>query len=147
MREKKGYFQIRYNNQSTTNKDRWRLIENGKETLVSDVVIDKHTYTTKDWVPELSDYKWHISCLGYCKIEDEIAYIKTTKEESAIKRHLFKTISYRILGTCLTVSIAYSMGASLELSSLLGISELLIKPVFYFLHERFWYKFIRVNEN
>lgn len=80
-------------------------------------------------------------------LENVILHNKRAKEGSALKRHILKTVSYRILGTCLTVSIAYSMGASLELSSLLGISELLIKPVFYFLHERFWYKFIRVNEN
>jgi hypothetical protein len=29
---------------------------------------------------------------------------------------------------------------------LLGIGELLIKPLLYFLHERIWYKKIRIKE-
>ena len=61
------------------------------------------------------------------------------------KRHILKTISYRLFGTLITVTTAYSLGASIEMSSLLGIGELLIKPVVYFLHERFWYKFIKVG--
>lgn len=80
-------------------------------------------------------------------LENAILHNKRAKEGSALKRHILKTVSYRILGTCITIGIAYSMGASLELSSILGLSELLIKPVFYFLHERVWYRFIRIKEN
>jgi hypothetical protein len=43
-------FQIRYNTQSTSDIDRWRLIEDGNEILVSDIIIDGHTFTTKDWM-------------------------------------------------------------------------------------------------
>jgi uncharacterized membrane protein len=63
-----------------------------------------------------------------------------------LKRHILKTISYRILGTLITVISAYALGASFEMSSLLGVGELLIKPIVYFLHERVWYKFIRVKK-
>jgi uncharacterized membrane protein len=66
-------------------------------------------------------------------------------KDAPLKRHILKTISYRILGTLATVITAYALGASIELSSLLGVSELLIKPIIYFLHERFWYKFIRLK--
>jgi uncharacterized membrane protein len=62
-----------------------------------------------------------------------------------LTRHILKTISYRILGTLITIISAYSLGVSFEMSSLLGIGELLIKPVVYFLHERVWYKWIRVK--
>jgi uncharacterized membrane protein len=57
--------------------------------------------------------------------------------ENSLKRHILKTISYRILGTLTTVIIAYSLGASLKVSSMLGVGELVLKPVIYFLHERF----------
>ena len=63
-----------------------------------------------------------------------------------LKRHILKTISYRILGTLITVISAYALGASFEMSSLLGVGVLLIKPIVYFLHERVWYKFIRVKK-
>ena len=67
-------------------------------------------------------------------------------KESALTRHILKTISYRFLGTLTTVLTAYSLGVSLELSSLLGFGELLIKPIIYFLHERFWYKFLSIKK-
>ena len=145
MKEKSRKFQIRFNTVSTSEDDRWRLIEDGKETLVSDIVVNGHVYTTKDWLEEINDYKWHISCEGFCSIKNNIAYVTTVKEESVLTRHILKTISYRILGTITTVAVAYSLGASIELSSLLGIGELLLKPVIYFLHERLWYRHIRVR--
>ena len=66
--------------------------------------------------------------------------------ENSLKRHILKTISYRILGTLTTVIIAYSLGASLKVSSMLGVGELVLKPVIYFLHERIWYKYIRIKK-
>jgi uncharacterized membrane protein len=66
--------------------------------------------------------------------------------DHSLKRHILKTISYRILGTLTTVIVAYSLGASLKVSSMLGVGELVLKPVIYFLHERIWYKHIRINK-
>jgi len=59
-----------------------------------------------------------------------------------IKRHIAKTVSYRLLGSLTTVGISYALTQSIEISSLLGFSEILIKPVIYFFHERVWYKWI-----
>ena len=68
--------------------------------------------------------------------------------DHSLKRHILKTISYRILGTLTTVIVAYSLGASIEVSSMLGIGELVLKPIIYFFHERVWYKYIRIeNKN
>jgi len=145
MKNKPKQFQIRFNTTSTNDSDRWRLIEDGKETLVSDIIVDGHTYTSKDWIDSIQDYKWHISCEGHLKVKNNIAYIITIKEESVLKRHILKTISYRMLGTMTTVIVAYSLGASVEVSSLLGFAELTIKPLLYFFHERIWYKYIRVK--
>ena len=140
MKSEYKIYQIRYNTVSVDEKERWRLIENGNEQLVSDIFIDGHTYTTKDWVEEIKDYKWHISCEGYCEIIDNIAYIKTKRDGSAVKRHLLKTISYRILGTATTFTTSYMFGGSIELSSAISVGELMIKPILYFIHERLWYK-------
>ncbi len=138
-------FQIRFNTASKSESDKWRLIENGNEILVSDIIINGHVYTTKDWLEEIQDYKWHISCEGHCVIKNNVAYVTTVKEESVLTRHILKTVSYRILGTLTTVCVAYSLGASLELSSMLGFGELVLKPVIYFFHERVWYKYIKVK--
>ena len=146
MKEKIRKFQIRFNVNSTSEKNRWRLITDGEEQLVSNIIIDGHTYTTMDWMEEIGEYKWHVSCEGYLSIKDDIAYVVTVKEEATLTRHLLKTFSYRILGTLTTFFTAYSLGVSLELSSLLGVGELLIKPTLYFFHERIWYKYIRIGK-
>lgn len=140
-------YQIRYNTVSTNDTERWRLIENGNETLVSDIVINGLTHTTKDWMPEINDYKWHVSCVGYCTVKNNVAYINTVKEESVLTRHVLKTLTYRIVATVTTVITAYSLHVPLTISALLGVGELLIKPVIYFLHERIWYKKIHVKKD
>jgi uncharacterized membrane protein len=66
--------------------------------------------------------------------------------ENNLTRHILKTLSYRILGTLTTVIVAYSLGASPTLASLLGVGELFFKPIIYFLHERLWYKHIRIGK-
>jgi uncharacterized membrane protein len=67
--------------------------------------------------------------------------MKMTKTDRPLLRHILKTITYRILGTLTTVITAYSLGASLKISSMLGIGDLVIKPILYFFHERVWFKF------
>lgn len=146
MKEISKVYQIRFNTHSKNEDDRWRLIENGNEIIVSNIIIDGHTYTTKDWMSELNDWKWHISCEGYCQIKNNVAYIKTVKEESVLLRHILKTISYRFLATITTVIVAYSLGASIEVSSLIGIGEIMVKPIIYFLHERIWYRFLSIKK-
>lgn len=145
---KNKIYQIRYNTNSTEESNRWRLIEEGNEILVSEVIIDGHTYTTKDWMEEIKDYKWHISCRGECSIIDNVAYITTSKEDSVMLRHVLKTITYRFFATIVTILTAYFLGASLEVSTLIGVGELLIKPLVYFIHERIWYRHIKIkNKN
>jgi uncharacterized membrane protein len=145
MKTKSQKFQIRFNTVSTCEEDRWRLISDGNEILVSDIIVDGHTYTSKDWMEDIQDYKWHISCEGYLNIKNNVAHIITIKEESVMTRHILKTLSYRLIGTSITVITAYSLGMSIEVSSLLGVGELILKPVVYFFHERIWYKYIRIG--
>lgn len=142
--QKPKIYQIRFNTVSKSEDDRWRLIEDGNEILVSSIIIDGHT--TKDLIEEINDCKWHISCTGHCEIKNNIAYVTTLKEQSVLIRHILKTISYRFLGTLTTVITAYCLGAPVALASMLGVGELLLKPIIYFLHERLWYKFIRVKK-
>ncbi len=60
-----------------------------------------------------------------------------------VKRHIAKAISYRLIGSVQTILIGYILTGSLIVSSTIGVIELVIKPIIYFLHERFWYKFIK----
>ncbi len=60
-----------------------------------------------------------------------------------VKRHIAKSISYRFLGTLTTVILTLSAGLPLKWASMVGLGELIIKPVIYFLHERAWYKWTK----
>jgi uncharacterized membrane protein len=66
-------------------------------------------------------------------------------ERTSLKQHILKTITYRILGTSFTILVAFLIGGSLEVASLLGLSELLFKPLLYFFHERVWFKYIKMK--
>jgi uncharacterized membrane protein len=137
-------YKLRYNTQSTEDSNRWRLIVDEKEIQVSNVFIDGEVWTSKVYIEGVGQ-KWHITCKGDCKIEDNVAYITTPPKHSAFKRHVLKTISYRFLGTLTTVITAYSLGATIKLASMLGIGELVFKPLVYFFHERIWYKYIKIK--
>lgn len=66
--------------------------------------------------------------------------------KGSYKRHVLKTISYRLMGTTITVTSAWLLGAPIGLASMMGVGELLVKPVFYFIHERIWFKYIKMKE-
>ncbi len=138
----KKTYQIRYYTDSKENSTSWRLICDDKEILVEDIYIDCQTYTSKDWVEELKQHKYHISCTGILVVKNNIAYITTHDKKKAVRLHLEKTISYRIMATVITVVTALILGLNIEASALLGVGEIMIKPVFYFFHERVWHKII-----
>lgn len=57
------------------------------------------------------------------------------------KRHILKTISWRIVGTLDTMILSAIITGSWELGLVIGGIEVITKMVLYFLHERAWYKF------
>lgn len=65
-------------------------------------------------------------------------------KDKPLLRHILKTISYRIIGTLFTFIVTYISTGSIKIGVTLSIIELGIKPLIYFLHERFWFKFIRL---
>jgi|SRR5690606_21104080 len=56
------------------------------------------------------------------------------------KRHLFKTITWRILGTLDTMTIAWIVTGNPLTGLKIGLAEVLTKMVLYYLHEKVWYK-------
>ncbi len=57
----------------------------------------------------------------------------------SIYRHLAKAVSYRILGTITTVVVGLIITGNLEIAASLGIIDIIIKTVLYYVHERIWY--------
>ena len=57
------------------------------------------------------------------------------------KRHLVKTISWRIIGTLDTMILSWIITGNWKFGLAIGGVELLTKMVLYYFHERVWYKF------
>jgi len=57
------------------------------------------------------------------------------------KRHIAKTISWRIVGTIDTIILSGIITGSWEMGLAIGGVEVVTKMVLYFLHERAWYRF------
>jgi len=60
-----------------------------------------------------------------------------------VKRHIVKSVSYRFIGTITTIILTLLAGLPIKWAGMVGLGELIIKPIIYFLHERIWYKFIK----
>ena len=56
------------------------------------------------------------------------------------KRHLAKTISWRIIGTLDTMTLAWIISGNPLTGLKIGAAEVVTKMLLYYLHERAWYK-------
>ena len=63
------------------------------------------------------------------------------------KRHIAKTITWRIIGTLDTMIIAWVITGSWQWGLAIGGVEVFTKMILYFLHERAWYKFSKFGVN
>ena len=63
------------------------------------------------------------------------------------KRHIAKTISYRILSTGIGFITMWVITGSIKISTAFSIIELIWKPIQYYVHERIWYKWIKYGIN
>jgi len=59
------------------------------------------------------------------------------------KRHIAKTITWRIVGTIDTMILGWIVTGDLKLGLAIGGFEVVTKMVLYYLHERAWYKYIK----
>jgi uncharacterized membrane protein len=59
------------------------------------------------------------------------------------KRHIVKTISYRVISTLIGFLLMWLISGSVKVGAAFGIAELVYKPIQYYIHERIWYKWIK----
>jgi uncharacterized membrane protein len=83
-----------------------------------------------------------ISSEEYEKLRSDSLELQLLKNHKSVsyKRHLSKTISYRVLGSFQTFLISYFITGDFLVAGSVGLTEICIKPIVYFLHERAWYK-------
>lgn len=59
------------------------------------------------------------------------------------KRHIAKTISYRLLSTLIGFTIMLVITSSIKAGAIFSVAELLWKPIQYYVHERIWYRWVK----
>jgi uncharacterized membrane protein len=59
------------------------------------------------------------------------------------KRHIAKTVSYRIISTLVGFLIIWWVSGSIKIGTAFGLVELIYKPIQYYIHERIWYRYIK----
>lgn len=69
----------------------------------------------------------------------ERIWVKVVIPESH-KRHLFKTISWRIIGTLDTIVLSWIITGNPMTGLKIGLLEVISKMILYYLHERVWYR-------
>jgi uncharacterized membrane protein len=63
-----------------------------------------------------------------------------SKTKVNIARHVFKTITWRIIGTVDTILIGWLVSGDPMVGLTIGSFEVFTKMILYFIHERIWYK-------
>lgn len=62
------------------------------------------------------------------------------------KRHILKTISWRILATLITILVSLIISGDINIALNIGLFEVIIKMIVYYGHERFWFNKIRFKK-
>lgn len=66
---------------------------------------------------------------------------KNGKVLESRKRHIAKTVTWRLVGTLDTITIAWLITGDPLTGLKIGFAEVITKMLLYYLHERLWYKF------
>ncbi|MAG28419.1 hypothetical protein CMI47_23070 [Candidatus Pacearchaeota archaeon] len=56
------------------------------------------------------------------------------------KRHLFKAITWRMIGTLDTLFLGWIISGSFRVGAAIGGAEVITKMILYYMHERLWYR-------
>jgi uncharacterized membrane protein len=131
---------IRYNHDSDNTNLKWRVLIDGKENLASDVEVLTASTTTKDTIEGVGE-KYHITCDPSVVTWEGDKVILSDKIKSVShKRHILKSLTYRIYSSCITSLIATVVTGNAALGISIGSADFFIKIITYYIHERIWYK-------
>jgi len=63
------------------------------------------------------------------------------KTKVSLKRHIAKTLTWRIIGTIDTMVLGWLVSGDPIIGLTIGSFEVVTKMALYFIHERVWYKY------
>ena len=66
-----------------------------------------------------------------------------SQSKVSYKRHLAKTISYRVLSSTIGFLLMWLITGEIKIGLAFSFVEIIWKPLQYFIHERIRYKYIR----
>jgi uncharacterized membrane protein len=61
-------------------------------------------------------------------------------QDQSRKRHIVKTITWRIVGTLDTILLSWFITGNLNTGLKIGLAEIVTKMLLYYLHERIWFR-------
>lgn len=71
-----------------------------------------------------------------------------SKKQLSRKRHILKTITWRMLGTIDTIILSWFISGNPLIGLSIGGAELFTKMFLYYMHERIWYNIdFGINNN
>jgi uncharacterized membrane protein len=141
MKRKYNTVYIRFNTSSDNEVLCWRVMCDGYEYLTDKVKIEGEVYTTKNLLSKIG-YRHHIT-INDAIVDYSVNYTLIRSCKKMIFKDIFKTITYRILGTSVTFGIGFLTTGNISVATTLGFSDLILKPIVYFIHERLW----RIRKN
>lgn len=68
-------------------------------------------------------------------------------KDKSHKRHIAKTITWRIVGTLDTMIVSWVISGNPITGLKIGLAEVATKMLLYYIHERFWFKKAIINAN
>lgn len=75
-------------------------------------------------------------------IFDQFLFKRGIRRGDSSAKSLLKTISWRIVGTIDTITIAYFLTGQVDVALSIGSVEVFTKMLLYYLHERAWNKYL-----
>jgi uncharacterized membrane protein len=73
---------------------------------------------------------------------DFLIHKRGARQGDSNAKSIFKTISWRIVGTIDTIVIAFIVTGELGMAASIGSVEVFTKIILYYFHERFWNRFV-----
>ncbi|MAP55552.1 DUF2061 domain-containing protein [Altibacter sp.] len=67
-------------------------------------------------------------------------------KDTSYKRHIAKTITWRIVGTVDTILLSWLITGDPLLGLQIGLAEVITKMILYFIHERVWFR-VNLSKN
>lgn len=111
----------------------WRLIASFDTTVISWFLLGDWALGVKIGLFEI------ITKMTFYYLHERLWFKSSINNSN--KRHIFKTISWRIIGTLDTILLGWLITGNPLKGLKIGSFEVITKMLLYFIHEKVWYRF------